>query len=116
MEPGDGGHNREADPGTRQQARAVDSKKWLGEAGDAGVINARAVIADDGGGIDAQKVRAAALRLGQITIEQADAMSEQELVMLIFLSELSTSSIITDISGRGLGMAIVREKVERLEY
>ncbi len=73
------------------------------------------LISDDGAGIDPAKVRAAALKLGLISPEAAvESMSEPEALALIFQSGVSTSPIITDISGRGLGLAIVREKVEKL--
>lgn len=72
------------------------------------------LVADDGAGIDAAKVRAAACRLGLVSAGEAKKLSEQEAQALIFQSGISTSQIITDISGRGLGLAIVREKVERL--
>ena len=71
------------------------------------------VVSDDGAGIDAEQVRASAMRLGILTPEAA-AAGEKELLGLVFQSGVSTSPIITDISGRGLGLAIVREKVERL--
>ncbi|HEY9593005.1 MAG TPA: ATP-binding protein, partial [Spirochaetia bacterium] len=72
------------------------------------------LIEDDGGGIDLKKVRDAAVRAGLRTAQQIAAMGDAETVDLIFQSGLSTSPRVTDISGRGLGMAIVREKVERL--
>jgi len=72
------------------------------------------VIADDGKGIDASALRAAAIRTGVITGESASRLDDEESVALMFQSGLSTSPIITEISGRGLGMAIVREKVEKL--
>ncbi len=72
------------------------------------------LVADDGAGIDAAKVKAAALKLGLVSAEEAEKLNEQEAQALIFHSGLSTSQIITDISGRGLGLAIVREKVEHL--
>ena len=71
------------------------------------------VVSDDGAGIDAELVRQSAMRLGILTPEAA-AVGEKELMELVFQSGVSTSPIITDISGRGLGLAIVREKVERL--
>lgn len=71
-------------------------------------------VADDGAGIDADKVKATSLRLNLISAEEAEKLNEQEAQSLIFLSGISTSPIITDISGRGLGLAIVREKIERL--
>ena len=72
------------------------------------------LIADDGAGIDAHKVKAAAVKSGLLPPETADTLSEEEALSFIFQSGISTSPIITDISGRGLGLAIVKEKVERL--
>jgi len=72
------------------------------------------VVADDGAGIDVGKVLASAQRLGLASAKSADKLGERETLALIFQSGVSTSPIITDISGRGLGLAIVREKIERL--
>ncbi len=72
------------------------------------------VVTDDGAGIDIGKVKAAALRLGLLSLEEADKLGEREALALAFQSGVSTSHIITDLSGRGLGLAIVREKIERL--
>lgn len=72
------------------------------------------IIADDGAGIDAQKVKASALKSGVVSIEEAERLRDKESLSLIFRSGISTSPIITDISGRGLGLAIVQEKVEKL--
>ncbi len=71
-------------------------------------------ISDDGAGINQDRVKAAAERYGIISAEEADRLQEQDILALIFRSALSTSAIITDISGRGLGMAIAKEKVEQL--
>lgn len=72
------------------------------------------LISDDGGGIDRTKVTQAAVKKGLLSAQAADALDEQAALGLIFQSEVSTSPIVTDISGRGLGMAIVREKIEKL--
>jgi two-component system chemotaxis sensor kinase CheA len=72
------------------------------------------VVQDNGAGIDAEKVRDAAVKSGIISCEVAEQLSDQEAIGLIFQSEVSTSETVSDISGRGLGMAIVREKVEKL--
>jgi two-component system, chemotaxis family, sensor kinase CheA len=71
-------------------------------------------VADDGAGINAERVTAAAVRLGLIPAHQVGRLTQAEVAGLIFHSGLSTTPIITDLSGRGLGLAIVREKVETL--
>ena len=72
------------------------------------------LVADDGTGIDAAKVRAAAAKLGTVPAQELEKLNEREALALVFQSGVSTSPIVTDLSGRGLGLAIVRERVERL--
>ncbi|MCF6149160.1 MAG: hybrid sensor histidine kinase/response regulator [Candidatus Kuenenia sp.] len=72
------------------------------------------VISDDGRGINVEKVKKAALKSGYTKKEDIDNMDDKEALSLIFQSDISTSPIITNISGRGLGLAIVREKAEKL--
>ena len=69
-------------------------------------------VADDGSGVDAAKVRKAAVHLGLVAADAADRSTADEVIGLIFHSGLSTSPLITKLSGRGLGLAIVREKIE----
>jgi two-component system chemotaxis sensor kinase CheA len=76
--------------------------------------NVELLIADDGKGIDAGKVKAAAGKLRLLSPERAESLGDQEALAFIFQPGVSTSPIITDISGRGLGLAIVKEKVEKL--
>ncbi|MGA2400783.1 MAG: response regulator [Syntrophobacteraceae bacterium] len=71
-------------------------------------------VSDDGAGIDTGGVKSAARRSGLISREEAERLDEREALSLVFRSGVTTSSFITDISGRGLGLAIVREKVEKL--
>jgi two-component system chemotaxis sensor kinase CheA len=71
-------------------------------------------VSDDGAGLDTQKVKAVAVKLGLITREKAERLGADETLSLVFRSGFTTSPIITDISGRGLGLAIVREKIEKL--
>ncbi len=72
------------------------------------------MVADDGAGIDAASVREAASRKGMLTEQEKMQIDPQDAISLVFRSEVSTSSKVTNISGRGLGLAIVREKVENL--
>ena len=71
-------------------------------------------ISDDGAGVDLDHVKAAAVARGFITDAAAAALNDQDALELIFLSGLSTSPMITDISGRGLGLVIAREKIETI--
>ncbi|MEI8351794.1 MAG: hybrid sensor histidine kinase/response regulator, partial [bacterium] len=72
------------------------------------------IISDDGRGIDLLKVKLAAVKAGALSQEDAAQISENDLTRFIFRSGVSTSPIITDLSGRGLGLAIVLERVEEL--
>ena len=71
-------------------------------------------VRDDGAGIDREKVIQSAIKTGFVSRETAERMTDDEVFMLIFRSGVSTSPMVTDISGRGLGMAIVAEKVSKL--
>jgi two-component system chemotaxis sensor kinase CheA len=72
------------------------------------------LLSDDGGGVDLPALKEASLKRGILSTEEADKLADQEMLPLVFQSGVSTSPIITDISGRGLGLAIVREKTEKL--
>jgi len=71
-------------------------------------------ISDDGAGINADKVRDKALQKGLINPDQAARMSERELVNLIFLPGFSTAEKITNVSGRGVGMDVVKTNIEKI--
>ena len=72
------------------------------------------LVSDNGSGMDTAGIKAAAARHGVIPRDEADSMPDSEAASLAFSSGVSTSPIITDISGRGLGLAIVREKAEKV--
>jgi two-component system, chemotaxis family, sensor kinase CheA len=71
-------------------------------------------VADDGGGINRRSVKQSAVRNNIITEDDAERMSDEEALRLIFASGLSTKATVTDISGRGVGMDVVRQNVEAL--
>lgn len=71
-------------------------------------------VEDDGNGIDAKKIRDSAVAKGLITEAEALSLSDEKTIDLIFLSGLSTSKKATDISGRGVGMDIVRANIQRI--
>lgn len=71
-------------------------------------------ISDDGCGIDTAKIKQAALNKGLVSQQDMQNLSEDEIIQLAFHSDISTSSIVTELSGRGLGLGIVSEKVDKL--
>jgi two-component system chemotaxis sensor kinase CheA len=71
-------------------------------------------VSDDGAGMDPLKLGRKALEKGLITPERLAAMSEQEMLHLIFLPGFSTAEKVTDLSGRGVGMDVVRNNLERI--
>lgn len=71
-------------------------------------------ISDDGRGIDVDRVASVAVERGLLTREQADGMSHDQKLDLIFLDGFSSKSEATDISGRGIGMSVVRESLSRM--
>jgi two-component system chemotaxis sensor kinase CheA len=72
------------------------------------------LVADDGAGIDTVRLAEVAIQQGVVPRDESSRLEDGELLELIFKSGVSTSPLITAISGRGLGLAIVREKVEKL--
>jgi two-component system chemotaxis sensor kinase CheA len=72
------------------------------------------LVADDGTGIDVTKVRAAAGKIGLMSEAELGQLPDHETLALVYRSGISTSPIVTELSGRGLGLAIVRERVEQL--
>jgi two-component system chemotaxis sensor kinase CheA len=71
-------------------------------------------IADDGAGVDVARVKAKALEKGLIRPEQAERMSEHEVLHLMFLPGFSTAREVTNVSGRGVGLDVVRCNIERI--
>ena len=68
----------------------------------------------EGNGIDVEKVKSKAVEKGTLTQEQADALTEKEAIDLLFKPSFSTSDKITDVSGRGVGLDVVKSKIEAL--
>ncbi len=71
-------------------------------------------IADDGAGIDPEKVKKAAVEKGFISKAEAEGMTKEQLINLIFLPGLSTAKEVTETSGRGVGMDVVQSKITAL--
>jgi two-component system chemotaxis sensor kinase CheA len=71
-------------------------------------------ISEDGAGIDVEKIRAKSIERGAISADQASRMSPAELLNLIFLPGVSTAEKVTNVSGRGVGMDVVKTNIERV--
>ncbi|MGB7264365.1 MAG: chemotaxis protein CheW, partial [Terracidiphilus sp.] len=71
-------------------------------------------VSDDGAGIAVEKVRSKAIERGLITPERAGQLGERELLQLVFLPGFSTAAQVTNVSGRGVGMDVVRTNVEKI--
>lgn len=71
-------------------------------------------VKDDGKGINAQKIKEKAIQKGTITAEQGEAMSDKEIIDLLFRPSFSTAEKISDVSGRGVGLDVVKTKIESL--
>ncbi|MDG5815556.1 chemotaxis protein CheA [Chitinispirillales bacterium ANBcel5] len=105
-------HGIEA-PQVRQKAgKSAKGKIVLRSFHEGGKVNIE--ITDDGAGINSEAVKKKAIEKSIITNEQAESMSEQEIQMLIFSAGFSTAKKVNDISGRGVGMDVVKTNIERL--
>ena len=71
-------------------------------------------VRDDGNGIDTEAVKAKAIERGVITAEAGENMSEKEIIDLLFNPGFSTAKVISDVSGRGVGLDVVKSKIEAL--
>ena len=71
-------------------------------------------VSDDGGGIDADRIKAKAIAQGVVTADQAARMPEREVLQLAFAPGLSTAEQVSNISGRGVGMDVVKTNIEKI--
>lgn len=71
-------------------------------------------VSDDGNGIDTAAVKAKAIERGVITADQAESMSQKEIIDMLFMPSFSMAKEITDISGRGVGLDVVKSNIEAL--
>jgi two-component system chemotaxis sensor kinase CheA len=71
-------------------------------------------VADDGRGIDPEKIGAKAVQKGLRTVDQVASMGQADLLQLLFLPGFSTAEVVSNVSGRGVGMDVVRTKIESI--
>ncbi len=105
-------HGIELPEDRNEAGKNVTGKIILKAYHEAGQVNIE--ISDDGKGLDGQKLAATAVAKGLVTEDQARMMSDKEKVNLIFMPGFSTAEKVTDVSGRGVGMDVVKTNLDRL--
>lgn len=106
------GHGVESPEERKESGKPADGQVTLSafSESDAVIIE----IKDDGKGIDAKKVREKAIKKGLITAEDAQQMSDDDIVLMIFEPGFSTMDAVTSISGRGVGMDVVKKALDSI--
>jgi two-component system chemotaxis sensor kinase CheA len=100
----------------------LEERRQVGKPGEGRITlsasqhgnNVVITVGDNGNGLDLSAIRQAAVRRGILSRSEAERLSDEEAKTLVFNSGLSTSEIITDISGRGVGLDVVRQNIEEL--
>lgn len=92
--------------------KPAEGRLYLRAFHEGGHVNIE--IADDGAGIDVEKVKARALERGLVNAEQAGRMTEREALNLVFAPGFSTAQTVSNVSGRGVGMDVVKTNIERI--
>ena len=105
-------HGLEMPDVRRQQGKPPTGDITIRAAHEGGMVHLD--IADDGAGIDCEAVKAKAVESGILTRQQVDEMSERDLLQVIFRPGFSTSDTVTNTSGRGVGMDVVKRNLSRI--
>lgn len=105
-------HGIESPERRKATGKAASGTLLLRAFHEGGQVNIE--ISDDGGGIDAAKVRARAVERGVVSADCAGRMSDHEAVLLIFQPGFSTAEQVTNVSGRGVGMDVVKTNIEKI--
>jgi len=95
-----------------RKGKPAQGKLTLRAFHEGGQVNIE--IGDDGAGIDVQALKSKAVQKGLIRIEQAERMTDREALALIFLPGFSTAAKVTSVSGRGVGMDVVKTNIEKI--
>ncbi len=105
-------HGIESPEERRNAGKPVEGVISLRAFHEGGYVNLN--ISDDGGGIDVERVKAKALARGLMSSEQLARASEREILPLVFVPGFSTAEKVTNISGRGVGMDVVKTNIEKI--
>jgi two-component system chemotaxis sensor kinase CheA len=100
-------------PEVRQAAgKNPEGRLFLRAFHEGGQVNIE--ISDDGAGLNQDAIRSKAVQKGVISADQAGRMSDREIVNLVFLAGFSTAEVVTNVSGRGVGMDVVKTHIEKI--
>ena len=105
-------HGIEMPDDRRKAGKDTSGRIFLKAYHEAGQVNVS--ISDDGKGLDGEKLAAGAVAKGLLTDDQVRMMSEKEKISLIFMPGFSTAEKVTDVSGRGVGMDVVKTNLDKL--
>ena len=105
-------HGIETPEERRAAGKPIAGQIWLRASHEGGHVTIE--VGDDGAGIDSDSVAARAVALGAVTANQAAQLTPDEVARLVFLPGLSTSEQVTNLSGRGVGLDVVRSNLERV--
>ena len=105
-------HGLESPEVRRKHGKSPEGRVSLRAYHEGGQVNIE--ISDDGGGINSKKLAETAVKRGVITQEQVSRMNERELLNIIFLPGFSTAAAVTNVSGRGVGMDVVKTNIEKI--
>ncbi len=105
-------HGIESPDVRRKAGKPAEGTLLLRAYHEGGQVNIE--IADDGGGINVDRVRQKAIEKGLVSADQAAAMSDRDAIQLILLPGFSTAQQVTNVSGRGVGMDVVKTNVEKI--
>jgi len=105
-------HGIESPEARRAAGKPAEGTLFLRAFHEGGQVNIE--ISDDGAGINPERVRDKAIQKGLVSAEQAARMSERELVNMIFMPGFSTAEKVTNVSGRGVGMDVVKTNIEKI--
>lgn len=96
----------------RKEGKNQEGLLFLRAFHEGGQVNIE--VTDDGAGLDYEKLRSKAIQKALITADQAARMTEREITNLIFLPGFSTADKVTNVSGRGVGMDVVKTNIEKI--
>ena len=105
-------HGIEAPEQRLAMGKPVEGRVKLRAFHEGGKVNIE--ISDDGAGIDVERLRTKAVERGVLSADQADRLGHREALALIFAPGLSTAEAVTNVSGRGVGMDVVKSNIERI--